>query len=71
MYEIHQNEMIVNIKLLKYTYKAMLLFNMRVNVTFYSLSTKRVPEIENIFCKLPFIIHAAYQLRNYSELLMA
>lgn len=71
MYEIHQNDMIVNIKLLKYTYKAMSLFNMRVNVTFYSLSRKRVPAIDNIFCKLPFIIHAAYQLRNYSELLMA
>lgn len=51
--------------------KVMSLFSMYVNMTFYSISTERVPEIDNIFCKLPFIIYAAYQLRNYSELLMA
>jgi len=44
---------------------------MYVNMTFYSISTERVPEMDNIFCKLPFIIYATYQLRNYSELLMA
>lgn len=71
VHEIQPNSMIVNVLLLKNTYKVMSLFNMYVYMTFYSISTERVPKIDNIFCKLPFIICAAYQLRNYSELLMA